>query len=65
MRAMEGFGRFWNANTMLIGVLGALLGLGAAFLGQGVIAAICGLISGTAFMWIGRPIHEDTVDDEA
>ena len=52
---MDGFKAFWDGNTMMIGIALAVLAVGAAFLHQGTIAAILGMLSGMAFMWIAKP----------
>lgn len=63
---MEAFGRFWNANAMLIGIVFSLLALAVAIvLNNGSIASVLGLIGGMGFMWVGKPVYADTGDDEA
>jgi hypothetical protein len=61
---MEAFGRFWNANAWLIGIVCLLLAIGAALMRLGLPAVVLGLVSGTAFMWIGRPIPIDQPEDD-
>ena len=58
---MDGFKAFWNGNTMMIGIALAVLAVGAAFLRQGTVATVLGMLSGTAFMWIARPPRPVTV----
>ena len=64
---MEAFGKLWNANAMLIGIVFSLLALGVAILlNNGTIASVLGLIGGMGFMWVGKPVYADTGDgDEA
>lgn len=52
---MEAFGKFWDANAMLIGIGFALAALAVAILlRHGTLASVLGLISGMAFMWVGK-----------
>lgn len=52
---MEAFGKFWDANAMLIGIGFSLLALAVAIvLKHGTIASVLGLIGGMAFMWLGK-----------
>ncbi len=53
---------FWNRNLILLGIVLGVLCLGAAFLRQGLVATVLGLLSGTAFMMHAKPEH---VEDEA
>jgi uncharacterized membrane protein len=54
---MDGLKAFWNTNTLLIGIVTAVLAVGAAFLELGNVATILGMLSGMAFMWIAKPEH--------
>ena len=61
---MEAFGRFWKANSLMIGIVCTVLAIIAAVMMQGQIATVFGLIGGMAFMWIGRNPHVDVPDEE-
>lgn len=63
---MEAFGRFWTANSLMIGIVCTVLAIGAGVMKMGQVATVLGLIGGTAFMWIGRNPHvEDSEEEEA
>ena len=61
-RELDGFKAFWNGNTLMIGIAMAVLAIGAAFLNLGTVAAVFGMLSGMAFMWMAKP--ELPVEDE-
>lgn len=64
---MDGFKAFWNGNTIMIGIGLAVLAVVIAFIGLGLPAALAAMVSGIAFMWMARPEHlvSDDDDDEA
>lgn len=61
---MEAFGKFWQANAMMIGIVCTLLALGAAVMRFGQVATVLGLIGGIGFMWVGRNAHAPEPDEE-
>ncbi len=63
---MEAFGKLWDANAMLIGIVFSLLAIAVAVaLRNGTVASVLGLIGGMGFMWVGKPVHAEAAGDEA
>ena len=63
---MEAFGKFWDGNAIMIGIVLSLLALAVAIvLKNGTAASVLGLIGGMAFMWVGKPVYAETADDDA
>lgn len=61
---MDGFKAFWNANTLIIAVGLAVVAVIIAVLGRGLPAALVGMVSGIAFMWMARPEPLLATDDD-
>jgi len=62
---MDSFKAFWEGNTLMIAIGFAVLAAVVAWLGQGTVATLLGMVSGTAFMWLARPEYLPDTDDEA
>jgi hypothetical protein len=63
---MAAFTNFWNANTLMIGIVCSVLAVAiAAVLHMGTLATVVGLIAGTAFMWLGKPDAPSESEEEA
>jgi hypothetical protein len=62
---MEAFGKFWDGNALMIGIIFSLLALAVAIvLRNGTAASVLGLIGGMGFMWVGKPAPPVATDDD-
>lgn len=63
---MEAFGKFWDANALMIGIVFTVLAvIVAVALNHGTAASVLGLIGGMGFMWVGKPVHAEEKAEEA